>query len=166
MYKYLLVTLSFLYTVTAYAQTADSLLKPSPVKTLSARQYNALLNGEDQHNMGLVADINGYPLPAKALKYKKEIDLSSVQTAAISKLNTALIFKKKEMGTFIIRNERAMDSLFRLKKLNDGIIIYYTNRYGLYQGELRNAILQAAFATWKQLSQPQIKKLQAFKNDN
>lgn len=43
----------------------------------------------------------------------------------------------------MIKNEKALDALFKSKKLDDGTLIFYTNRYGLYQGELRNAILQA-----------------------
>ncbi len=62
------------------------------------------------------------------------------------------------MGRFIIKNERALDSLFRLKRLDDGTLIFYTNRYGLYQGELRNAILQAYIKIGTILTADQVKK--------
>ena len=65
------------------------------------------------------------------------------------------------MGLTIINNERTLDSLFRYHLLNNGTLIFYTNRYGLYQGELRNVILQACLATRVLLSQQQINKLAA-----
>jgi len=148
------------------AQTPDSLLKPSPVKTLTARQYDALMKGEDLYNMSLAADVNGFPSAQKALKHKKELDLSPAQTAALGKINTELQRKKIEMGGIIIKNERVIDSLFRTRKLNDGTIIFYTNRYGIYQGELRNAILQAAYKTYSLLTTAQVNKLKQYKNDN
>ena len=47
-----------------------------------------------------------------------------------------------------------------------GKIIFYTNRHGLYQGELKNAILQACFATEKQLTPQQIKRFEALQKPN
>jgi len=68
------------------------------------------------------------------------------------------------MGGVIITNERTLDSLFRTHKLDDGTIIFYSNRYGLYQGELRNAILQACYETAKLLSPAQVKQLETLEN--
>jgi hypothetical protein len=148
------------------AQTPDSTLKPSTVKTLSDVQYNALLKGEDVYNMGLVAELNKYPSADKALKYKKELDLSPTQVAALTKIDTELKRKKIEMGNFIITNETKLEALFRAKKINESTLIFYTNRYGLYQGELRNAILNAALNTNNLLSPQQVNKLHALKNHN
>lgn len=147
----------------ANAQTADSLLKPSPIKTLSAEQYNALINGNDQYGMVTVAELNGFPSPEKALKYKKEVDLSPAQIATLTKMVIELKRKKIEMGNFIVTNETKLETMFRTRKLNESELIFYTNRYGLYQGELRNAILQASLKTWQLLSPQQVNKLQTFK---
>jgi len=68
------------------------------------------------------------------------------------------------MGGVIITNERTLDSLFRTHKLDDGTIIFYSNRYGLYQGELRNAILQACYETAALLSPAQVKQLETLEN--
>jgi len=163
MQKLSIVIIFLVITFKVSAQTPDSLLKPSPVKTLTAQQYTALMNGDDLYNLSLVADLNNYPAADKALKYKKEIDLSPTQVTNLTKINNGLQFKKKEMGAIIVRNERVIDSLFRSNKLNDGVIIFYTNRYGIYQGELRNAILQAAFKTRELLSPQQINRLRALK---
>jgi hypothetical protein len=146
----------------AKAQTKpDSALKHSPFKTLSDVQYNALLNGDDLYNMDLAATLNNYPLPEKALKYKHELDLSPIQVSKLTAIEKEFHRKKVEMGLTIINNERTLDSLFHYHLLNNGTLIFYTNRYGLYQGELRNTILQACLATRVLLSQQQINKLAA-----
>ncbi|MEO7211432.1 hypothetical protein [Mucilaginibacter sp.] len=162
---YLLVLLLFI-SLNGFAQTPDSLLKPSPVKTISNTQYDALMKGRDQYKMSLVADLNGYPSAQKALKYKKELDLSPNQTAALTKINTELQRKKIEMGGFILKNEAKLDELFQSKKVNEGDILFYGNRSGLYHGELRNAILLASYNTYRLLAPAQINKLNSFKNDN
>jgi hypothetical protein len=150
--------------VNAKAQTlADSTLKPSTAKTLSDVEYNALLKGDDIYNLALVADINKYPSAEKALKFKKQLDLSPTQVTSLTSINTGLQRKKKEMGNFIIINETRLDALFRVKKINESDLIFYTNRYGLYQGELRNAILNAAVKTYSLLSPQQVKKLNTLK---
>ncbi|RYU90260.1 hypothetical protein EWM62_12075 [Mucilaginibacter terrigena] len=167
MLKFLSAVTIIIFTgINANAQTPDSTLTPSTVKTLTDVQYNALLRGNDLYNMALVAEINKYPSADKALKFKKEIDLSPSQVTALTKINTELIRKKKEMGDFIITNETKLDALFRTKKINESTLIYYTNRFGLYQGELRNAILNAAVNTNNLLSPQQVNKLQAMKNHN
>lgn len=141
----------------------DSILRPSTVKTLSDVQYNALLKGDDVYNFALVAEINKYPSADKALKFKKQLDLSPTQVTSLTNINTGLQRKKLEMGNFIITNETRLDALFRAKKINESDLIFYTNRYGLYQGELRNAILNAAIKTYNLLSPQQVNKLNALK---
>jgi len=163
MTKICLLFLLFSFSFPALAQSPDSLLKSSPVKTFTAQQYDALMKGEDLYGMSTVADLNGFALPEKALKYKKELDLSPIQAAALTKINTELKRKKIEMGKFIVTNETKLDNLFKAKRINESDLIFYTNRYGLYQGELRNAILLAAVKTWQLLSPQQVNKLQTFK---
>ena len=147
----------------ANAQTPDSTLKPSPVKTLSDVQYNALIKGEDLYSMNLVADVNKYPSAEQALKYKKELDLSPSQVSTLTGITTELKRKKIEMGNFIVTNETKLDALFRARKISESELIFYTNRYGLYQGELRNAILKASVAAYYLLSPGQIAKLNKLK---
>ncbi len=62
------------------------------------------------------------------------------------------------MGQNMIKNEKMLDSLFHSKRVVDGTIIFYSNRYGLYLGEIRNAVLQACYKTENILSDDQIKK--------
>src|SRR5271170_3127179 len=122
---------------------ADSTIKHSPLKTLSDAQYNALISGNDLNNMELAATLNHYPSPEQVIKYKHELDLSPIQLNKITEINKEFHRKKLEMGLIIINNEKTLDSLFKYHMLNNGSLIFYTNRYGLYQGELRNTILQA-----------------------
>ena len=141
-------------------------LKHSPVKTLSDKKYNMLVKGEDFDNMALVAQLNHYPLPDKALKYKVEIGLNPGQITKLKEIADALHRKRVEMGENIVRNEKMLDSLFHSKRVVDGTIIFYSNRYGIYLGEIRNAVLQACFKTENILSDDQIKRLESLQKAN
>ncbi len=134
-------------------------VKHSPIKSLSDKKYLAYLNGDDLDDMSLAAEMNHYPLPDKALKYKVQLGLNPGQLTQLKTILANLTRKKKEMGGNIINNERTLDTLFKSHQIVDGTIIFYTNRYGLYLGELRNAILQACFQTRDILSDAQLKKL-------
>jgi hypothetical protein len=138
----------------------------SPIKTLNDLRYTAYIKGRDQDDMALVAELNHYPHPEKVLLFKKELSLSPIQVAKISTIAAELHRKKVEMGGFIIHNEKMLDSLFHTRLLDNGIIIFYANRSGLYYGELRNAILQACYSTEKNLTNAQIKKLEALQKEN
>jgi hypothetical protein len=158
--------INVIFCCTLHAQQADSTLKKSPVKTLSDKQYNALLKGDDLYNMALPAELNHFPMPDKVIKFKKELDLSPNQITKIGAIATELRRKRVEMGTFIINNEKTLDNLFRKQKLNNGDVIFYATRSGLYYGELRNAILQACLSTGDLLAPQQIKKLETLQNGN
>ena len=165
--KNLLLLLAIGVSYSVAAQTpADSTLKKSPLKTLSYEQYNALVNGEDIYGMSLAGELNHYPSPEKVIKYKRELDLSPIQVSKITAINKEFHRKKLEMGQTIIKNERVLDSIFKYHRLDNGSLIYYTNRYGLYQGELRNTILQACLATRVLLSQQQIDRFEALQKRN
>ncbi|QEC76102.1 hypothetical protein [Mucilaginibacter ginsenosidivorax] len=154
----------FIYSGIA-AQTPDSTLKKSPVKTLTDTQYTALLKGEDIYNMPPVALLNHYPTPDVAIQFKKEAGLSPAQIAKIEAIAKELKRKRIEMGGFIVTNEKKLDDLLS-KGTDEGSIIFYGNRSGLYYGELRDAILVACYNTWKLLSPAQIKKLETLQNHN
>jgi hypothetical protein len=133
----------------------------SPVKTLSDVKYNILLKGGDLDDMASAGVLNHYPLPDSALKYKVQLGLNPGQITKLKDIAAGLHRKKLEMGDNIIRNEKVLDTLFKTKQVADGTIIFYTNRYGLYLGEMRNAVLQACYKTENILSEVQIKKLES-----
>jgi hypothetical protein len=132
---------------------------------LTDKQYSSLLKGEDIYGMPPVAVLNHYPMPDLAIEFKKEADLSPIQVTKIAAIAKELKRKRIEMGNFIIDNEKKLDDLLR-QGTDEGGIIFYGNRSGLYYGELRNAILLACYRTWKLLSPGQIKKLETLQNHN
>lgn len=171
MIKNLLVAVAALFFGSfTYAQSpgtaADTVLKPSPVRTLTDKQYNDYLKGTGMENMFKVGVMNHYPLPEDALKYKKELDLSPSEIKQLNDVVKFLQLKKLEVGGSVIRNERTLDSLFRTHKIDEGMIIFYGNRYGLYEGEYRTVFLQACFRTQNILTAQQIRRLEALQKHN
>lgn len=151
------VLLSFAFKTYAQSDT----VKKSPVRTLNYQQYNAYLKGEAANDMAVVAEMNHYPMPDKVLKLKHELDLSPIQIKKIEEINTYMHRRRLQIGGSVISTEKALDSLFHTHKVDDGNLIFYTNRYGLYQGELKNAILQACLATQKLLADRQLARFEA-----
>lgn len=134
----------------------------SPIKSLSTAEYDAYQNA-DPMGLTTIAEINNYPSPSSVLALAGQLRLSVVQKSQISAVQEALRFKAKEMGRFIIQNEKKFNDLFATGKVNDGTLIYYTNQYGLYQGELRNAHLQAHLKVRRILTPDQLKKITQLK---
>jgi predicted ATPase len=159
MVKYLFTAVLLSAACTGYAQSDT--VKKSPVRTLTYQQYNAYLKGEAANDMAMVAEMNHYPMPDKVLKLRSELDLSPVQIKKIEEINTYMHRRRLQIGGSVISTERTLDSLFRTHKMDDGTLIFYTNRYGLYQGELKNAILQACLATQKVLNEKQLVRFEA-----
>lgn len=161
MIKNSLVAVLMLISFAVKAQSADDTEKHSPVRTLTYAQYEAYLKGEASDDMAMVAGINHYPMPDKVLKLKKELDLSPIQIKKITDINAYMHRRRLQTGGSIVSNERTLDSLFRYHKIDEGNLIFYTNRHGLYQGELKNAILYACFATQKLLTPQQIARFES-----
>jgi len=161
MKKIVLAIATFFIATAVNAQSADSTARRSPLKTLTYEQYNALVNGEDLYGMSLAAELNHYPSPEKVIKFKRQLDLSPIQVNRLNAINKELHRKKVEMGWIIIHNEETLDSIFKYHRLNNGSLIFYANRFGLYQGELRNAILQACLITRTLLTPQQISRFEA-----
>lgn len=136
----------------------------STVKTLSDERYTMLMKGEDFDNMSLAGELNHYPMPDKALQYKVQLGLNPGQLTKLKEISAALHRKRVEMGENIVKNEKMLDTIFQSKQAVDGTVIFYTNRYGLYMGEIRNAVLQACLKTRDVLSEAQISKLESLEN--
>ncbi|MDB5115101.1 MAG: hypothetical protein JWQ79_593 [Mucilaginibacter sp.] len=157
-----LFTLILLFSTITYAQSsADTTGKHSPVRTLTYQQYQAYLKGEAGNDMAKVAEMNHYPMPDKVLKWRNELDLSPIQIKKITEINTYMHRRRLQNGGSVIDTERKLDSLFKHNKLDDGTLVFYATRYGNYQGELKNAILQACLSTQKLLSPQQITRLES-----
>jgi hypothetical protein len=156
MKKYLLLPVLVLFAVAARAQSADSL--KSPVRTLTYQQYIEYKTGAAGMDLAYVAEVHHYPMPDKVLRFKKELGLSAEQIATISEANTHMHKLRVQVGGSIIDNEKTLDLLFAQNNVDSGNLIFYINRYGLYQGELRTAILQACIVTKKTLTPEQMNK--------
>jgi hypothetical protein len=146
--------------VTKPTVATDTQAKHSTVKTISDLKYNAYLKGDDFDNMSSAGDLNHFPSPDSILKYKKQLDLSPIQVGQLTKLSDELHRKKLEMGSNIIRNEKMLDSLFHSRYIDEGSLIFYTNRSGLYYGEMKGAILMACYKAEKLVTPAQIRKLE------
>jgi len=149
----------------AKAQSTDT-VKHSPVRTLTYEQYQGYLKGTYNDDMAYVAEVHHYPMPEKVLKYKKELGLSPEQIAKLTEINIHLHRLRLQIGGSIIANEKALDLMFAQNTVDDGTLIYYTNRHGLYQGELRNALLQACVATKKAITPEQMKLFDTLQKPN
>lgn len=161
MLKTLFFSLILMCSTAVYAQSrTDTTIAKSPVRTLTRQQYDAYLKGDAANEMAAAGELNHYPMPDKVLRLSNQLDLSAVQIKKITEINTLMHRRRLQIGGSIISNEKMLDSLFKYRKVSDGNLIFYTNRHGLYQGELKNAILQACLATEKLLSAQQIAKLE------
>lgn len=178
--KILLCPFFLLITHALMGQSADSLKEKnktdtslaiaepvkSPIRALSDEEYNAYKTGQDM-GMGKTAELNNYPTPVKVLEFQKQLKLTSVQISQLKTAVEAMQFKTEEMGRFILAQEKKLNDLFAAGKADEGSIIYYSNKIGLYLGELRNAHLQAHLKARRILTPDQIKKynrLMAYSN--
>jgi hypothetical protein len=160
--KQLFTFLLLLTAASTYAQSiTDTAGKRSPARTLTYQQYQAYLKGEAGEDLARVAEMNHYPLPDKVLKWRNEIDLSPIQIKKITEASAYLRRRRLQIGGSIIDTEKMLDSMFRYNKVQDGNLIFYATRYGSYQGELRNAFLQACLSTQKLLSQQQLNRYES-----
>jgi len=155
MYKILLcLSLLCLNAITAKSQT-DSSATPSAIKTLTLKQYADIQKGPVLEQMALPATLNKYPMPDDVLRLKKELKLTDEQVKKITAVSKYLQLKKTEIGQSVLRNEKKLDELFQTKKVGEGSITFYGNRYGLYEGEYRTSVLQACYNTYNALTPQQ-----------
>lgn len=129
----------------------------SPIKSLTLAEYQAYQVGADM-GMAKPAELNNYPAPKNVLRFEKDLKLNSTQKSQLKAAVEALDFKAREMGRFILQHEKKLNDLFATGKANEGSLIYYCNQIGLYQGELRNAHLQAHLKAKRILTPDQLKK--------
>jgi hypothetical protein len=162
-----LFAIAFLFLSAAVkAQSTIDTVKRSPVRTITYAQYQAYLKGGAGDDLALVATVHHYPMPEKVLKLKKELNLSPAQVKNLTDINTHMHRLRVQVGGSIIDNEKTIDLLFAQNNVDNGNLIFYINRYGAYQGELRNAILQACIATKKELTPEQMKLFDTLQKPN
>jgi Spy/CpxP family protein refolding chaperone len=151
----ILVLLFCLFTLNSVAQN-DSVGK-SPVKFISDLQYHKYKNSIDKE-MTHIAEVNNYPSPKKVLQFSKDLNLTETQRNQLKTTLSEMNRKALEMSKFLIAEETKFNTLFETNKVNEGSLVYYTNKIGLLHGELRNAYLKAHFRTSRILTTVQLKK--------
>jgi Spy/CpxP family protein refolding chaperone len=155
MYKILLCLLILCLTTIGVKAQTDSSIMPSSIKTLTLKQYSDYQKGPGLEQMALPATLNKYPMPDDVLHLKKELKLTDAQVKKIAAISQYLQLKKTEIGQSVLRNEKKLDELFQTKKVDEGSITFYGNRYGLYEGEYRTSVLQACYNTYNALTPQQ-----------
>ncbi len=128
----------------------------SAIRSMPDQEYLDYKYGREM-GMAAVAELNNYPAPELVQKLEKQLKLTDVQRAELAKIIAAREFKAREMGGFILTQESRLNALFEAGKATDGSVIYYTNKIGLYLGELRNAHLQAHLKTRNLLTREQVR---------
>ena len=129
-------------------QTRDS-------KALSEADINQLRSG---HGMGLArpAELNSYPGPRHVLDSAAELQLTTDQTAALTRVFDAMKATAVPLGVMIIARETALDNLFTSKHATAKSVRALTVEIGQLQGELRAVHLNAHVATVAILTPAQV----------
>lgn len=120
--------------------------------------------GMDIYNMARVATEHHYPLPEEVFAIKIQLGLDALQSKKLSSIIQTLNLKKQEISQSVALNEKRLNQLFASRKLDDGTIIFYGNRYGLYEGEMRTALLTACIQTAQVLTPKQMTKFEQIRN--
>jgi len=151
--------------LSGFASAKTDSLKLSPLKFLSDPDYQQYITGND-NGMGLIAEVNNYPSPKNVMVLAKKLGLSETQKAQVKNVLTEMNRKALEMGKFLIAEETKLNKQFSNNTINEGSLVFYTNKIGALQGELRNAYLKAHFRTFKILTALQLKKYSQLSNKN
>ncbi len=107
----LLVTSSFAQHKHDHAPYAG--LQKREIKALSDEQIKDLKSGKGM-SLALAAELNGYPGPAHVLELADKINLTSKQKQQTQDLFKAMSKETKALGTQLIKEEKALDLLFKI----------------------------------------------------
>ena len=141
-----LFTLLMISTATAFASnspyTGEQL---RAIKALSEAEITSLLEGK---GMGLAkaAELNHYPGPKHVLVLATELDLSSDQISASTKIFEQMEAEAIRLGSEIVRGEATLDSLFAQNNITPEELDRQLAAIGRARAELRGVHLKAHFA--------------------
>lgn len=151
--------------IISYGYAQQDSVNPSPLKFIGDKEYTFYTRGNDPA-LVLIAELNNYPSPKVVLEKQKQLGLSATQKTQVQTVQTEMIRKLKEMSNFLIAEQTRLNKLFETNKINEGSLIYHTNKIGALEGEMRNAYLKAYLRTRDILSAQQLKKYRTLKNAN
>jgi Spy/CpxP family protein refolding chaperone len=138
-------------------------LEKREIKALSDEQIKDLKSGKGM-TLALAAELNGYPGPAHVLELADKLNLTSKQQT--QDLFKAMSKETKALGAQLIKEEKALDLLFKNKKVNPQNLKEATLQIGQTQAKLREAHLRYHLSTVEILTPEQIKsynKLRGYK---
>lgn len=161
--KTLIFTIYFIgLSLAVFAQQDSSFVSPFPF--ISGQQYQWYVEGNNPEMM-LMAEVNNYPSPKNTLRFQKQLELTDYQKSQLRAIATETDRKLAEMSRFLIAEQTKLNTLFKTNKITEGSLIYYTNKIGSLEGELRNAYLRAHIQTRRILTPGQLDKYAQLSNN-
>lgn len=126
------------------------------VKSLSAAEVQGYLEGRE---MGLakVAELNGYPAPARVLELATQLQLTPHQRSKTEHLNRSTKTAAR-LGYWLVEAERRLNVLFDKGEADDEKITSLVRRIGGLEAEIRLVHLRAHIDMRRVLTADQIKK--------
>lgn len=156
----LLLMASFCTTISAFAQQKTDSTARAQTSVITDKAQEGMPLGMNIRTMALVATIHHYPLPHDVMALQRELQLSPEQVGKLNVIIKTLNLKKAEISQSVRLNEQTLDKIFDLRKPDDGRLIFFGNRYGLYEGEMRTAVLTACAQTAQVLTPRQNTKFE------
>lgn len=106
------------------------------IKALSAEDIASLEAGVGM-GLALAAELNGYPGPKHVLELADELELTAEQRRSTEALFQQMQSDAQRIGTDVIREEAALDSLFSQGVITEPALDQSVTRIAALQGELR-----------------------------
>jgi len=122
-----------------------------------------LLNGEVA-GQNIIAEINGYPSPQKALELKDDLGLTKDQIRKLNEMLTNFPVSVTVKGQEIIEAEEELNKLFETGNINDKTLRAKLERIGKLRAELKFAHLQIYLKTKQLLSANQWERFKEIRN--
>jgi hypothetical protein len=138
------------------AQTA------SPVRGLSAREVDDLLNGRGA-GFARSAELNGYPGPRHVLDLDAALTLSPSQRAQVDAIFARMQAEAKRLGAEIVERERHVSGAFAAGHMSPEMLSAQTRELGLLYAELRATHLRAHLQTKPILTKTQVARYNALR---
>lgn len=130
-------------------------LQGRDIKALSDQQIADLRAGRGM-SLALPAELNGYPGPAHSLELAEQLRLSPEQRSKTQVLLDKMQQEAKALGEEVIIAERALDRLFKDKRVVPASLASATSKAAAAQGSLREAHLRYHLAMMEVLTPEQV----------
>jgi Spy/CpxP family protein refolding chaperone len=130
-------------------------LQQRDIKALSEQQIADLRAGRGM-SLALPAELNGYPGPAHALELADPLRLSPEQRAKTQALFDTMQQEARTLGEQVIAAERALDRLFKDRRVAPESLAAATSRAAAAHGQLRESHLRYHLAMMDVLTPEQV----------